>query len=91
MIAFTGRIRLRTGPLSGQAATNSLLRHPMLLACHSGAAFEGRNPPPFAGARNPLRHGILMFGIPISARLSYFQRLLLSMPPAIMQVLYTVA
>lgn len=47
--------------------------------------------PPFAGARNPLRHGILMFGIPTSARLSYFQRLLLSMPPAIMQVLYTVA
>jgi len=30
---------LRTGPLSGQAAVSSLLRHPSLLACHSGAAF----------------------------------------------------
>jgi hypothetical protein len=30
--------RLRTSPLSGQAAINSSLRLPMLPACHSGAA-----------------------------------------------------
>jgi hypothetical protein len=36
---------LRTGPLSGQAAVSSLLRHPSLLACHSGAAFEGSEKP----------------------------------------------
>jgi len=32
---------LRTSPSSGQATPNSLLRLPQLLACHSGAAFEG--------------------------------------------------
>jgi len=30
---------LRTSPSSGQATTSILLRHPRLLACHSGAAF----------------------------------------------------
>jgi hypothetical protein len=29
---------LRTSPSSGQATTNPLLCHPMLLACHSRAA-----------------------------------------------------
>jgi hypothetical protein len=31
----------RTSPSSGQATTFSLLRHRRLIACHSGAAFEG--------------------------------------------------
>jgi hypothetical protein len=31
-------VQLRTSPSSGQAAINSLLRHHMLRACHSGAA-----------------------------------------------------
>jgi hypothetical protein len=31
-----------TGPSSGQAAINSQLRHPKLLACHSRAALGGR-------------------------------------------------
>jgi len=32
---------LRTSPSSGQATTRNLLRNPKLVACHSGAAFEG--------------------------------------------------
>ncbi len=32
---------LRTHPLSGQAAINSLLGRTKPIACHSGAAFEG--------------------------------------------------
>ena len=36
-----GEATLLTSPSSGQATTNSLLRHPRLPACHSGAAFEG--------------------------------------------------
>jgi hypothetical protein len=32
---------LRTSPSSGQSTTNPLLCHPMLLACHSRAAFGG--------------------------------------------------
>ena len=31
---------LRTNPLSGQASTIFLLRHPRPLACHSGAALD---------------------------------------------------
>jgi hypothetical protein len=33
----------RTSPLSGQATTNLLLCHPMLLACHSRAALDRPN------------------------------------------------
>jgi hypothetical protein len=34
-------VTCRTSPSNGQATTSSQLRHPKLLACHSGAAFEG--------------------------------------------------
>jgi hypothetical protein len=33
-----GKATLRTSPSSGLATTSPLLRHPKLLACHSGAA-----------------------------------------------------
>jgi hypothetical protein len=36
---------LRTGPSSGQATSISLLRHPKLPACHSGAALASLRPP----------------------------------------------
>jgi hypothetical protein len=36
-----GKATLRTSPSSGQATINSQLRHPILAACHSRAAFEG--------------------------------------------------
>ena len=36
-----GNATLRTSPSSGQATIYSQLRHPQLLACHSGAALAG--------------------------------------------------
>ena len=36
-----GNATLRTSPSSGQDAICSLRRHRRLLACHSGAAFDG--------------------------------------------------
>jgi hypothetical protein len=56
-------VNLRTSLLSGQATTSSQLRHPRLLACHSGVAFEG------PGLAHPVQSGynndnpVLMIGM----------------------------